>query len=295
MWKQIIDANWRVPYVGGWCLKYVQDAFGTDHPYPNPMDAWNANYGNGNHPNEQPPVGKTVPVYFALGNVPEGHVAISLDDGTVASSTQAGSHAEGYLHPSLQNLIDVYGQYNGGCTYIGWSEYVGTERVLGPEQVNATVAEIQQDYLDILERPADAGALSHYQNYTNDFVRADLLNSAEYRQLQANKAAAAQAALDAQHAAEVQAAAAAAAAAAAQAAVQAAQALADAAAKDAQPIVASPTPAPTPTPKPPVTPVVIPSVYSIPTQATPVVKLNIIQIIIQFITNLIKGIFSKKK
>jgi len=189
MFNQLRDANWRVAYVGGWCLKYVQDAFGTDHPYPSAIDAWNANYGGGNHPNEQPP-SKTVPVYFSLGNVPQGHVAISLDDHTVASSTQAGSHPEGYLHPNLQNLIDIYGKYNGGCAYLGWSEYVGTTHVLQSAVVNATDDQIRQAYLDILERPVDDGALAHYRAYTNDFVRADLMASNEYKLVQARHAAA---------------------------------------------------------------------------------------------------------
>jgi hypothetical protein len=208
MWTQTKDANWRIPYIGGWCEGYVEGAWGqaelpkqdnngnwyTTGPYNSAMQKWNSNPGNGNHPGELPPVGKTVAVYFSLGSTDQGHTAISLDDGQVASSTQGGFHTQGYLHPTLQNLIDIYAQYNNGCTYLGWSEYVGNERVLTPEQTNATVAEIQQDYQDILERPADADGISHYQNYTNDFVREDLQNSQEYKNLQANKTVAAQAA-----------------------------------------------------------------------------------------------------
>jgi hypothetical protein len=134
-YTQLRDANWKVPYVGGWCLKYVQDAFGTDHPYASAIDAWNANFGGGNHPGELPPQGRTVPVYFSLGDVTAGHVADSLNDGTVASSTQGGSHAQGFIHPNLQNLIDTYAKYNGGCTYLGWSEYVGTVQVVNQNQV----------------------------------------------------------------------------------------------------------------------------------------------------------------
>ena len=129
-YTQIRDANMTTGYEGGWCLKFVQDAFRTDHPYPTAMAAWNANYGKGNHPNELPPVGKTVPVYFSLGHVPAGHVAISLDDAMIASSTQAGFHSRPYFHRNLQDLINVYGQYNGGCKYLGWSEFVGSVRVV---------------------------------------------------------------------------------------------------------------------------------------------------------------------
>ena len=188
-WNQNRDANWQVPYTGGWCLKYVQDAFGTDHPYPSAMDAWNANYGGGNHPGELPPEGKTAALYFSLGSVPAGHVAIGLDDGKVASSTQAGNHPVGYIHPNMQDLMNLYGQYNGGCTYLGWSEYVGTVQVLQwiTDIVYATADQIQQAYREILERDADSDGIAHYENYTIDFVRQDLYNSQEYANLQAIK------------------------------------------------------------------------------------------------------------
>ena len=144
-YRQVIDANWRIPYVGGWCEGYVAGAFGQatlptiDNQttsaigaggYASAIDKWNADPGNGNHPGELPPVGKTVPVYFSLGDVWQGHTAISLDDGMVASSTQGGFHTQGYIHQNLDNLIWVYGQYNGGCNYLGWSEFVGNVRVV---------------------------------------------------------------------------------------------------------------------------------------------------------------------
>ena len=192
-WIQDKDANWQVPYTGGWCLMYVCQAFGVynqGNGQPDAISAWNAAI----HKHyDLPPANITVPVYFSLGNVPEGHIAIRLDDLEVASSTQSGWHSQGYIHPNIDNLISIYGQYNGGCTYLGWSEDLnGITLVHYVEDVpNATTAQVQQDYIDILERPADDGGLAHYVgNYTNDFVRNDLLNSAEYKQLQANKAAA---------------------------------------------------------------------------------------------------------
>lgn len=202
MWKQLRDANLKIGYVGGWCLKYVQDAFGTDHPYPSATAAWNA---EPNKHTDRPPKGVTVPVYLSLGNVPEGHVAISLDDGYIASSTQTGSHSAPYFHKNLDDLIAVYGKYNGGAKYLGWGEHVGSVQVVQWANPNATVDQIKQDYLDILERGADDGALAHYQNYPNDFVRQDLLNSQEYKTLLANKQAQADAAKAAQEKADAQA------------------------------------------------------------------------------------------
>ena len=140
-WIQLVDANWRIPYVGGWCEGYVEGAWGqatkptpsnptTSGVYPTAIAAWNAQPVKHT---EEPPRGITVPVYFSLGNVWQGHVAIRLDDGYTASSTQAGYHPNGYLHPNMQNMINLYGQYNGGCTYLGWGEYVGRVKVVGWE------------------------------------------------------------------------------------------------------------------------------------------------------------------
>lgn len=192
-YTQLRDANMNTGYTGGWCLKFTQDAFNTDHPYPTAIASWNANYSNGNHPNELPPAGVTVPVYFTLGSEPAGHVAIKLDDGWVASSTQGGYHPKPFLHKNLADLIAVYGRYNGGCNYLGWSEYMGSVRVVKPSQVNANDNQIRQAYLDILERPADDGAIVHYRAYTNEFMRNDLMASRERQVMLANKQAQAEA------------------------------------------------------------------------------------------------------
>lgn len=132
------DANWRIPYVGGWCEGYKEGAWGqatlpsvdnqvTYGVFPTAMAAWDA------EPNKHydlPPAGITVPVYFSLGSTAAGHTAIRLDDLYVASSTQGGFHATGYLHPNIQNLIDLYAEYNNGCTYLGWGENVGRIRAV---------------------------------------------------------------------------------------------------------------------------------------------------------------------
>lgn len=219
MWKQLRDAAMNTPYLGGWCEGFVEMAWGqgamhknsageyyTTGTYGRAIDAWDA---EPNKHTDRPPAGVTVPVYLSLGNVPAGHVAISLSDGYIASSTQAGYHSAPYYHKNLDDLIAVYGKYNGGATYLGWGEHVGTVSVVALAQVNATDDEIRAAYQEILERPADDGGLAHYRNYTNDFVRQDLLDSPEYKSLQAHKQvqaeAAAKAAQDAQDAADAKA------------------------------------------------------------------------------------------
>lgn len=194
MYKQLKDATMKIGYVGGWCLKFVQDAFGTDHPYPTAIAEWDATSPY-NH-TDRPPAGVTVPVFFSLGNVPAGHVAISLNDGFIASSTQAGTHATPYFHKNLDDLIAVYGKYNGGATYLGWSEMVGSVRVVEPVNPNATREEVIQAYKDILDRDpttVDEGGITHYENYPIDVVRQNLLDSVEYKTHQAIKQAQAEA------------------------------------------------------------------------------------------------------
>lgn len=199
MFKQLRDADMTVGYIGGWCLKYVQDAFSTDHIYPTATAAWE---GEPNKHFDTPPLGITVPVYLSLGDVPAGHVAIALDDGYIASSTLPGAHDGPYFHKSLDDLIAVYAKYNQGATYLGWGEFVGSVQVVQELPANATDDEIRQAYQEILERPADDGGLAHYRNYPIDFVRQDLMDSEERKTLLANKQAQADAAAAAQQAAE---------------------------------------------------------------------------------------------
>lgn len=160
-WNQLKDANWKVGYLGGWCEGYVSMAWGYSKftydakgnvigtqgngqgktNYPSATAHWQANLGN--HSAEEPPLGITVPVFFSLGNVPDGHVAIRLSDGTVASSTQSGYHAQGFIHKNIQHLIDTYAPSNGGCRFLGWSEYVAGIRVVeyAPDQEGSSTGD----------------------------------------------------------------------------------------------------------------------------------------------------------
>lgn len=72
---------------------------------------------------------------------------------------------------------------NGYAGRINIMPYIETTKL-------ATEDEIRQAYREILEREADPGGLAHYKNYRLDFVRQDLANSGEKRQLEASKAAA---------------------------------------------------------------------------------------------------------
>jgi len=188
-YKQLVDANMKTPYIGGWCQGFVGMTWGqsrmndqhteTYGMYPSAMAAWNA------EPNQHydlPPVGKTVPVYFSLGTEPAGHVAVSLDDGKIASSTQGGYHTKPFFHPNLQDMINTYAKYNGGCKYLGWGEHVGTLRVIKPEGDDMVTTKEQLDrlYLAVLTRPRGAGEGEDvYLGKDSGWVFDDLYNAKE--------------------------------------------------------------------------------------------------------------------
>lgn len=139
---QLITPNPNIPYYGGLCEGFVEGTVGqasapfkdrdgnytTTGVYPTATAAWEANIGN--HPDELPPKGMRTAIYFSLGSTKAGHVALALEDGRVASSTQPGYHLTAYIHPSLQDMINIYARYNSGCTYLGWSEYIGKLQII---------------------------------------------------------------------------------------------------------------------------------------------------------------------
>ena len=101
-----------------------------------------------------------------------------------ATGAATGSHLHFEMLPLQPNFSNGYA---GRINPMPYMDSVKT----------ATEAQIKQAYLEILERPADAGGITHYREYTIEFVRQDLANSQEKRNLDAAKAAHAKAAADA--------------------------------------------------------------------------------------------------
>lgn len=135
IYTQLRTPNLGITYTGGMCLGAVQTAFNVNpHKYPNAMSDWLSGRSDGSNHYNMPPTGVFVPIYFSLGDEPAGHVAISLPDGRVASSTQNGTHIGLQIHPNMQNLIDIYTQYHESCIYLGWSEGTGDTRVVSTNQ-----------------------------------------------------------------------------------------------------------------------------------------------------------------
>jgi hypothetical protein len=139
------------------------------------------------NPNQIPPRGALIN-WGASRAVPEGHVAV-VESAT--NSTVTVIQQDGYLQYPARRVTLGYVPPNGAAV-IGW-----LIPKLAPVAKPSSEAQVNQAYLDILERPADPAGLAHYVNYSIDFVRADLLKSAERAQLEGRKAAAAKAAADA--------------------------------------------------------------------------------------------------
>lgn len=185
MYKQIKTPNLDpVIYQGGkaltswlgWCLAYVQTAFAAGWAGASAWQSW-MSHTPVKHDNRNIPGGVYVPIWFDgyWSGHRYGHVAIYKDGKIWSSPLSNKPYADVF-----NSIEEVERRY--GMKYVGWSEYVGSTRVIekihtaSPEQVKAL-------YLEILERPADAEGLKHYIKYTYDQVRNSLLGSAERQNL----------------------------------------------------------------------------------------------------------------
>lgn len=181
----------------GYCLAYVQTAFGAGWAGVTAWESWSS--AKGKHADRNFPIGVYVPIWFShtgtYGGVRKnwGHVAILRIDpnGSVKIwSSPLSNKAYADVFTGISQLERAF-----NASFVGWTEFVGPTRVLEYVNNNITRAELDKLFLEILERKPDAGAYTHYVGRrTYDFTRNDLLTSAERKQLLANKEAARKAA-----------------------------------------------------------------------------------------------------
>src|SRR6185312_926566 len=105
----------------GWCLAYVQNAFGTGWAGSNAWEAWN-DHVNIKHLDRDIPSGMYVPIWFS-GYHGLGHVAI-YKDGKVWSSPW---HHKPYADV-ISSIAEVERIY--GVSYVGWSEDISGKQVV---------------------------------------------------------------------------------------------------------------------------------------------------------------------
>jgi len=109
----------------GWCLAYVENALGTSHLYKNATEAREASQ---HFHTDLPPLGICVPLHFSMDDVPDGHIALWMSDGTVYSTTNQSTTP--VHHKSLDDLIATYKKCYPTFTYLGWSEDLATIRIV---------------------------------------------------------------------------------------------------------------------------------------------------------------------
>ncbi|MDV6295173.1 hypothetical protein [Rhodococcus aetherivorans] len=123
-YKQLRAPNLNVTTASGWCLKYVQDAFGSGWAGTSAWEAWTSRLAY-KHADRNIPAGVYVPIWFDGYDQGQryGHAAI-YKDGRVYSSpyTKVSTHAV------LNSIADVERIY--GMTYVGWSEDIGGTKVI---------------------------------------------------------------------------------------------------------------------------------------------------------------------
>lgn len=118
--QQLITPNPNIECRPGWCLQYVQNAYGLTARYGTAFEAWQASTTQ--HADQAFPDGVDVPVWFTLQDEPAGHVAIRMSDGTVYSTSDLTNTP--HHHPSLDDLMGYYAYYGKPLTYLGWTEDV---------------------------------------------------------------------------------------------------------------------------------------------------------------------------
>ena len=206
MWKQTKTPNLDpVIYQGGkilynwlgWCLAYVQTAFGAGWSGSTAWDGW-VNRTSGKHADRNIPSGVYVPIWFDgyWNGQRVGHVAI-YKDGKIWSSPYTNKPYADVIG-SISEVERIY-----GMKYVGWSEYVGSTRVIEFVNNNITLAQLNALFAEILERQPDQAAINYYVGKkTYDATRHDVIHSPERNQLLAKKEADRKAAEEAKRKAE---------------------------------------------------------------------------------------------
>lgn len=168
----------------GYCLAYVQTAFGAGWSGLTAWEGWTVRT-SGRHADRSIPAGIYVPIWFDGYWKGErlGHVAI-YKDGTIWSSPYTNKpYAD-----KLSSIAEVERIY--GMKYVGWSEYVGSTRVIEFVNNNITRAQLDALFRELLERAPDQPAIDYYVGKkTYDATRHDIIYSAERNQLLAKKEA----------------------------------------------------------------------------------------------------------
>jgi len=141
MYKQLVVPNINITYRGGWCQEANEKTVGQIGIYGSAYKAWLANVQH----TEIPPTGIYAPIYLNMPNGPkdkdgtqQDDVALICPDGSVRAAALSGTHSPLFKYASLDAYVKDYARNNGGATYRGYGEYIGTVKVIEGETVSKT-------------------------------------------------------------------------------------------------------------------------------------------------------------
>lgn len=133
---QVVTPNVNVPGYSGGCLQYVDDGVNPPNRQPTAQRSWEYAVETGvAHPNEEPPNGVWVPVYYSIDNgqwAGYGHVAWYYSDGnkTTIYDSEFGAGMRSAPYSSGAELFQYMGWQ---MHYYGWSEAVDGLRIVKPK------------------------------------------------------------------------------------------------------------------------------------------------------------------
>ena len=171
-YQQIKTPNPNIACIPGWCLSYVESAFGVTHQYPTAIADWNASKYKHQDQNFG---GLDVPVFFSDSAQPDGHVAVKMADGTVYSASNPTATTPMHF-PSVAAL---QGYYGGRLTYLGWTQDCGgtlvVQTIATPAPaVGAKIATVEKALANVRNAPHAtaplAGSLHLYEGQTFGYV-----------------------------------------------------------------------------------------------------------------------------
>ena len=174
----------------GWCLAYVQTAFGAGWSGSTAWDGW-TNRTQGKHADGNIPTDVYVPIWFDgyWQGGRYGHVAIIyINSKTGAVRIWTSPYTNKPYADVLTSIPEVERIY--GMKYVGWSEFVGPTRVIEFVNNNITLPQLTALFRELLERDPDQPAINYYVGKkTYDATRHDIIYSPERNQLLAKKEA----------------------------------------------------------------------------------------------------------
>lgn len=133
---QLITPNPEIACEPGMCLEYVRETFELPARYPSATASWEASEHK--HTDKEFPDNVWVPVWYSLGDEPNGHVALRQPDGTVWSASHP-TDTTPIQHESMQDIESYYG---GRLKYLGWTEDLSGEMVIDLDEDPIAVSSI---------------------------------------------------------------------------------------------------------------------------------------------------------